>query len=214
MSVHEHEAAASTEFDDASSVLLLSTAMSTEGDRACADLLLPSEADDQNALWIAYTKSPDAQVRRYRSRTDARPRNIGIISVDNGARSAAAMVGGDESSGPAGPAGTGGPTETVTNPNDLTGLGIRITEYLSEWDDTDGRTVVCFDSLTALLQYVDLGTAYEFLHVLSGRFDALGAFAHFHMDPSAHDAQTVETITSLFDAVVEVDGDERTVRAR
>ena len=215
---HGHEADVSTALGEASSVLLLSSSMSTEGGRACADLLLPGEEGEQNALWIAYTKSPDKQIRRYRSRSDTRPRNIGIVSVDNGARSAAAMSGGDaDAAGPAGPSGPGGPgglAETVTNPNDLTGLGIRITEYLQEWADTGGRTVVCFDSLTALLQYVDLRTAYEFLHVLSGRLDAVGAFAHFHMDPSAHDARTVETITSLFDAVVEIDGDTRTVRTR
>lgn len=213
MHTHEHEADAGREFEDASSVLLLSSAMATEGDRACADLLLPDE-EEGNALWIAYTKSPDEQVRRYHARADGRPTNVGVISVDSGARATAAMGGSDANGGPSGPAGPGGPTATVTNPNDLTGLGIRVTEYLQEWADSDGRTVVCFDSLTALLQYVDLQTAYEFLHVLTGRFAAVDAFAHFHMDPSAHDDKTVETMTMLFDAAIELDGDERTVRTR
>lgn len=210
MTVHDH-ADPREECDDATSVLLLSSAMSTESDDVCADMLCPTDGGEQNALWVAYTKSPDAQVRRYRAHAGGKPANIGIVSVDNGARSAAAMGGGNADAGPAGP---GGPTETVTNPNDLTGLGIRITEYLQEWHNAGGRTVVCFDSLTALLQYVDLKTAYEFLHVLSGRLAAVDAFAHFHMDPSAHDDRAVEIVTSLFDAVIELDGERRVVRTR
>ncbi len=191
-------------------MLLLAPSFSEqEGDR-CVDLLDPERTADGNALWISYTKSPDKQVRRFRSRSESTPRNVGVISVDDAARSAAAASG----SGGSPDGGLETRADTITSPNDLTGLGIRITEYLRGWEDDDGDTVVCFDSLTALLQYVELETAYEFLHVLTGRFAAVGAFAHFHMDPTAHDDQTVETITSLFDAVVELDEDGHTVRMR
>ena len=206
MSQHDFERDVTGQLGDAATVLLLSPSFSDHEGETCADLLLPEEADGQNALWVSYTKSPDKQVRRFRSRSASAPRNVGIISVDDAARSAAAT------------AGTGGGPdavgETITSPNDLTGLGIRITEYLKRWQGNEARTVVCFDSLTALLQYVELETAYQFLHVLSGRFAAVGAFAHFHMDPTAHDDKTVETIVSLFDAVVELDGDDVTVRSR
>ena len=205
MSEHQHEPDVTGQLGDAATVLVLAPSFSEHEDDVCVDLLLPEEAHQQNALWVSYTKSPDAQVRRFRSRSTNPPRNVGVISVDDAARSAVAS------------AGTGGANsfaETVTSPNDLTGLGIRITEYLRRWGDSGARTVVCFDSLTALLQYVELETAYEFLHVLTGRFAAVDAFAHFHMDPTAHDEQTVQTVLSLFDAVVELDEDGTTVRTR
>ena len=135
-----------------------------------------------------------------------------MVSVEDSTRSVAADTGGDGGLSLPGP---DAPIETVSSPNDLTGLGIRITEFLSDWADNDNRTVVCFDSLTALLQYVELDTAYEFLHIITGRMASTDAFAHFHMDPDAHDEQTVEIVTGLMDAVVEVDEEGgRNIRSR
>ncbi len=160
-------------------------------------------------LWISYTKSPDAQLRRWRAHADGFPSNLGIVSVGESSRSSASMRGGSGSSV------AGGPIETVANPNDLTGLGIRVNEYLHQWSANGGDTAVCFDSLTAMLQYVQLNTAYEFLHIVTGRFYAVDAVAHFHMDPGAHDDRTIETIASLCDAVVELDDDgSASVRSR
>jgi archaellum biogenesis ATPase FlaH len=134
---------------------------------------------------------------------------MGMVSVEDSTRSvASASSGGSELMG------ANKPIETVSSPNDLTGLGIRITEFLADWEDNDNRTVVCFDSLTALLQYVELETAYEFLHILTGRMAALDAFAHFHMDPDAHDQQTIESISTLMDAVVRTEDGEQIVRTR
>ena len=98
----------------------------------------------------------------------------------------------------------------MTTPSDLTGLGVAISEVLSEWDDP---VLVCFDSLTSMLQYVDSDTAYEFLHAVTGQVHAARARAHFHVDPAAHDETTLAGITSLFDARVSVN-DRTTVRTR
>jgi hypothetical protein len=105
--------------------------------------------------------------------------------------------------------------ETVSNPGDLTGIGITVSEVLQQWSASDEPIVSCFRSLTSLLQYADLQTAYKFLHVLTGRFETAGVRSHFHLDPGAHDDQTVNTLTSLFDAVVRVGDDgEWSVRTR
>ncbi|QCJ48524.1 hypothetical protein FCF25_07900 [Haloprofundus sp. MHR1] len=195
-------------FDGASSVLLLSPSLDEGESDACIELLHPDDAD-KNALWVSYTKSPDAQLRRWRTHSEHPPANVGVVSVGDSTRSvgAPATAGADEKQLDTG-------VKTVANPNDLTGLGISITEQLSRWRDNGNRTVVCVDSLTAMLQYVELQTAYEFLHVLTGRLYAVDAVAHFHMDPGAHDEQTVETIASLCDAVVELRDDGRRVRCR
>lgn len=196
--------------DGVSNTLLLASSFAGDEEGACIDLLRPDADDKQNVLLVSYTKSPDAQLRRWRAHAEQRPANLGIVSVEDSTRSAAAASAGGDATGPEG---REGPIETVSNPNDLTGLGIRITEFLDRWDD-DQPMVVCFDSLTALLQYVDLETAYEFLHIITGRLAAIGARSHFHMDPGAHDDRTVESVVSLMDAVVEVDDDGRRIRTR
>lgn len=192
----------------ANNALLLAPSFVGDEEGTCAELLHPETADEQNMLLVSYTKSPDAQLRRWRNHTDSRPANLGVVTVEDSTRSVAAANGSD-AMGP----GQNRPVETVSSPNDLTGLGIRITEFLTQWED-DRQTVVCFDSLTALLQYVELETAYEFLHIITGRLAAVDAVAHFHMDPGAHDDQTVESIVSLMDAVVEIDDDGHHIRSR
>lgn len=193
----------------ANSTLLLSSSFAAETEEACTNLLRPGPTGESNVLWISYTKSPDEQLRRWQSHSSDRPAEMGMVSVEDSTRSVAGA-----SSGSSDLMGPNKPIETVSSPNDLTGLGIRITEFLTDWEDNDNRTVVCFDSLTALLQYVELETAYEFLHIITGRMAALDAFAHFHMDPDAHDEQTVESIATLMDAVVETDEDGQKVRTR
>jgi hypothetical protein len=97
---------------------------------------------------------------------------------------------------------------SVAEPNDLTGLGIAIAEQLR---DTDG-VYVCFDSITAMLQYVETPRAYTFLNSLLGHLWDADTHAHFHLNPDAHDEETVAAITSLFDA--RVDADDGTVVTR
>mgnify|MGYP000591950780 CR=1 FL=1 len=100
--------------------------------------------------------------------------------------------------------------KSVSTPDDLTGLGITLSQALSTHEDA----VVCFDSLTVLLQYVDTETAYEFLNALTGHLYAADARAHFHLDPAAHDTQTVDALASLFDAIVEAEGEAWSARRR
>ena len=192
--------------DGPGSALLLSPSLSGDADGACAELMCPADPSSQNVLWVAYAGSPDAQLDRFRETTTQQPTNVGIVSVEDSTRSVAASNG-DGGFG-------AGPVDTVSNPNDLTGVGISITEFLRRWMDNDARTVVCFDSLTAMLQYADVETAYEFLHVVVSRVYATDAVAHFHMDPGAHDRRTVAQVSSLMDAVIELDDDGASVRTR
>jgi hypothetical protein len=69
------------------------------------------------------------------------------------------------------------------------------------------QIAVCFNSVTSLLQYADLQRAFRFLHVVTGRVKTVGGVGHYHLDPDAHDSQTLATLKGLFDAVVEVEED-------
>ena len=205
---HDHDGPIQA-VDRGACVLLLAPSLHEATDEACLDLLTLDRPDEQNVLWVTYTRSPDACLESWMSGAGRRPGNARIVSVGDTTRSAAARAGTDDDS-----ALHGEFVEPLSNPGDLTGLGITLSEILKEWTDTDNPTAACFDSLTALLQYADLQTAYKFLHVLTGRFEAAEVTGHFHLDPDACDQQTISTLTSLFDTVVELDDGEWSVRSR
>lgn len=93
--------------------------------------------------------------------------------------------------------------EAIGNPADLTALGIRVSQYLEQWAETTTQIVVCIDSLTVLLHYVELERVYRFLHVLSGRLRSVEARAYL-LAPDAHDAQTVAVLQTLMDDTIDL----------
>jgi hypothetical protein len=174
---------------DVTSVLVLSD----RGTDVGRSLLTPDPIETENLLWVLYDDTPDRRLNEWKQHGGGSPANFGIVDVGDAARSAASSDGGT----------TQGPIRTLAHPEDLTGLGIRIDDFLQQWSDNDYRTVVCFDSLTTLLQYVEQETAFRFMNVLTSKLYAADAFAHFHMNPGAHDDQVVAQMTSVVDAVVE-----------
>jgi len=185
--------------DDASSILFLTPSLGDATTDTCIRLLDPSNPETTNVLFVTFTGTPQDRLEAWIDRAGGRPASAHVVAA------------GETPGG-----GNGGPApdsvERVGTPSDLTGISIRVSEVLSEWSDADATSVVCFDSVTALLQYVDVETAYEFLHVLTGRLYAFGAKGHFHLDPGAHPDMTVARIQTLFDAMVEADGGDLTVR--
>jgi archaellum biogenesis ATPase FlaH len=102
--------------------------------------------------------------------------------------------------------------ETVSDASDLTGIGINVTQLVKQAADSENPTVVCFDSLTPLLQYVDAERCYRFLDVTTSRLSKVCAVSHAHINPRAHDDQTVQQLTTVFDTIIEHDGDDWAVR--
>ncbi|MEF8851523.1 MAG: hypothetical protein V5A28_03750 [Haloarculaceae archaeon] len=186
-----------TELGDARNVLLSAPSMSGDERGVCTDLLLGADPAETSVLWVTFRRDPGGCIEQWTGATADVPLNGAVIAVGGAGAGDVDVEWAD--------------VESVSSASDLTGLGIAIGEFLSVWE---GDVVVCFDSLTAMLQYVELETAYEFLHAVTGQLYAADARAHFHMDPSAHDVQTVDSITSLFDAVVELGGGDLTVRKR
>lgn len=161
------------------------------GSREICTTLLVEGVSEPNVLFVSFTRSASDCVAQLDD-----VGNVGVITVGDASTAVERE---------------GVVTDNVSTPSDLTGLGISIGRILSEWREP---VLVCFDSLTSMLQYVDIKTAYEFLHAITGQIYAAGARAHFHIDPSAHDSQDVAAISSLFDARVQLDGDDREIRRR
>jgi hypothetical protein len=185
-----------TDGSDAENVLLLTAGEKDECDRACAQQLHVPGSEREAVIFVTLTETPDRRVqvlKRYAKRPPAR---LGVICTGESRRGGALRQ-------------QGIAIRTVENPDDLARLGVGISDALSSWSD-DHPTTVCFHSLTALLQFVDLSRVFRFIYTLSGRVAASGAHAHFHLDPTAHDDQTVATLKPLFDEVLRVEDDGTT----
>ncbi|WP_424017277.1 DUF7504 family protein [Halorientalis pallida] len=173
---------------DATTVMFGAPSMSSGADGTCVDLLTQDAPGDVSVLWVSFTKPAGACLDRWRSAHDTDPADFGVIVVGETVGGGGGNADIDSQA-----------VQTISNASDLTGIGIKVGEFISGRDE---QIAVCFDSLTALLQYVDLETAYEFLHALTGQLYSVGATSHFHIDPNAHDQQTIDTLLSLFDAEV------------
>jgi hypothetical protein len=184
-----------SELGDVSNVLLLAPSLGGQGNDVCLDLLTRSAPDRTNVLGITYTESPGEFVSRWSDGVGDPPARGGIVTVgeaDASVSSANWTVRG------------------VENPGDLTGIGIELSELLSSMATAAGddeAVAVCFNNLTSLLQYADLQRVFRFLHVVTGRVKTIHGVGHYHIDPDAHDKQTMATLKGLFDAVIEIGED-------
>ena len=176
-------------------VLVESPGLRTDTTAGATDAI--DRPDETNLLVVSYRDDPDAWLQQWRTRAGSLPAELGFVRVGETTRSAAA---------------TGGPTargtlpmvDGVSDPTDLTGLGICVSEYLEAWAGNGNRTVIWFDSLTTLLQFVDLDRAYRFLHVLSGRVKSVDGRGYYLIDPSAHDDRTIAIFQELADDAVDL----------
>lgn len=188
--------------EDASNVLLAGPAFSASETATCMELLGADAPDDLNVLTITYKQNPEEWLSEFRAQHDVAPQLLQVIAVNDMARSVAVTA--DSASLP-----DNRQVETIGTGQDLTALGIHINEFLQRveaaGDDGGDTTVVCFDSVTALLQFVDVRRAFRFLHVLTSQVDSIGARAHYHLNPDAIDDVALHTLQTLFDGRVTVD---------
>lgn len=184
-----------TGLSDVSNVLLLAPSLGRQGKGVCLDLLSQTPPSETNVLTITYTDTSNEFIEDWTDHVSVSPVRGGVVSIGQGETNV------DDPSWV---------TKVVENPGDLTGIGIELSELLSSMAtaaDEDEHIVVCFNSITSLLQYADLQRAFRFLHVVTGRVKTVGAVGHYHLDPEAHDRQTIATLKGLFDAVIEVEDD-------
>lgn len=190
---------------EGTNTLLLTSPPSDASRESCLGHLAATVHHPARALLITYPGRRTAQqwCRAWEQQDGEHPVNTRIVRVGDFTRSATPATADQGLSHPETP-----PIETVGDPANLTALGITINDLLADWtaDEQSLRTdgiVVCFDSVTALLDHVDLQAAFRFLHVLLSRFAATGATTHFHLDTVATDDETVRTFRQLFDATVD-----------
>ncbi|WP_276272877.1 DUF7504 family protein [Haloarcula litorea] len=179
-------------FQPGTNVLVTAPSLSSEKRTTCHDLLDAGPAGSLDVLRVTYSGRPAELVAEWRERHGSLPGRMGIVVVGD----QAGMASDGETDLPE------SVFVTTANPNDITGLGMRLNNYLSD-RESDRQLVACFDSLTELLQFADIQSAFKFLHMFAGQLREVDAVGHFHIDPAAHDRQTLSRLKPLFDDAVD-----------
>lgn len=86
----------------------------------------------------------------------------------------------------------------ISNPDDVQGIGIEITKFLTHTDDRTYPEIIFLDSISVMLQYVSLDTLVRFIQECLTTLDRCDAGGRFYFTPAAHDRETVNVIESLF----------------
>ena len=177
-------------------VLLRGPTLSDSADEAVYDALCGTDPAETDLLVVSYQRGPDAWLQEWARHVGERPGGFDYVHVGGATRSAAATASG----------GGGLPlaATAVRDLADLTELGIQISEILERRGRSDRRLVVYFETLTSLLEFVELERAYRFLHVLTGRTRSVGGTFYARLDDDAHDERTVATLQTLVDDSVEL----------
>jgi KaiC/GvpD/RAD55 family RecA-like ATPase len=96
----------------------------------------------------------------------------------------------------------------ASSPVDMTGIGIKFSEYVDRFSDDDpdgGGSRVLLDSLSTLLMYTSEETVFRFLHVFSSRIEDANGLGVYVIESTAHHETTMNTLRPLFDGVIQVD---------
>lgn len=175
------------------SVLLLAPTFGAAEPDFCSTLLKNGGNEDRAVLFVTLTDNPTERIDFWEEHVGELPTLTRFVHTGELHNSAEAA---DPDA-----------VRVVRNPSNLTQLGVEITEALGELKAVSDDIAICFRSLSALLQYASPNQAFQFMQVLTDHFKHAGAVGHVHMNPDAHDKQTVATFTQVFDVVVELEED-------
>lgn len=179
--------------DEAHNVLLLGTGDAIRTHGTCSSIAVDGAPDRTRVVAISYLRDAETYREQWRESVGTLPEHLAVIEAQDAPSSENKTSPYDD-------------TDVLTeSPDDLMWLGIHANEYLTRWHDVDDPVALCLDSLSVLLQYVSVERAYKFLHVLTGRIERAGAKAHYHMNPTLHDTQEINTVKQLCDSAVEYD---------
>lgn len=94
----------------------------------------------------------------------------------------------------------------ASSPVDLTGIGVKISQFLEEFmiKKHVQKTQLQINSLSTILMYSNIQTVFRFLHVFTGRIKAAGALGIYVIDVGMHDEQAIATLKQLCDGMIEI----------
>ncbi|MDS0279949.1 RAD55 family ATPase [Halomicroarcula sp. S1AR25-4] len=100
-------------------------------------------------------------------------------------------------------------TKYTSSPKDMSSIGIKFSEFVQSYYTEDGieRTRVLVDSLSPLLVYSNLQGVFRFIHMFTSRVDNAGAVGFYTVTSTAHDDETMNSLTQLVDGTIELTED-------
>lgn len=191
------------EVGERANIILLAPTFESGAERWCSTLLEPAIGHDGTILYVTDAKTPDSCIEDWREQYgNQNPGQVGFVTFNAMLRSNGGGAGVDVEL-----EGTDVRVRPVDSPGNLTKLGVELNSMLTEWSADAEEVVVCFHSLTSMIQYGDVEKVYRFLHVFANQVRSTGAHAHYHLDPTAHEETDVNLLKTICDAVVEPQGD-------
>ncbi|HKJ58175.1 MAG TPA: hypothetical protein VKA37_03025 [Halobacteriales archaeon] len=184
-------------------VLVVAPTGSEPAEAACVAASTVADPAEALVVGVAYGVSPEARIEAWRRTVGTTPKRGVCIAVGEHRRSAAAD--GVVPCSPDPGAGMGVVVDVVSDRTDVGALGERITRRLADWDYLEGQRILCFHSITAMLEAVDLQPTFQFLQLLTRQVDHVDGVAHYHLDPDVVGRKARATLRPLFDVVVTPD---------
>jgi hypothetical protein len=179
-------------FDAGTSLLV--TGASVQVEDRLFDVVSGDGDTGDTAVVISTNRGAGEVVRAFEDRGAFDPGRVGVIDC----------------TGQEGPEEIDGvPVRRLGSPGDLTGMSLEFAKLIDRFDDAGAgdRVRVGLASISTLLMYTDVRTAFRFLHVFTSRIRSGELFGVFAMDPGMHDQQTVNTVRAVFDCEARVDDD-------
>ncbi len=161
------------------------------------DILAAGVEDGESAIIVTTKDSATRILRDFEKRTPYEGRPVAVVDC------VTRQQGLDE-------ARADNRVKYASSPTDMTGIGINLSEFLQTFHRDQGieKNRIMVHSLSTLLMYADLQTVFRFLHVFTGRIQSVDGLGVFCIDSTSHDNQTMNTLTQLFDGVIELSEDE------
>jgi len=100
-------------------------------------------------------------------------------------------------------------TTYTSSPRDMSDIGVKFSEFIQTFYTAQQRehNRVLVDSLSTLLLYSNLQTVFRFLHVFTSRIENVDGLGLYTIESTAHDAESLNTLTQLFDGTIDVEAD-------
>ncbi len=94
----------------------------------------------------------------------------------------------------------------ASSPVDLTGIGVRISQFFDAFVMKKNilKVQLHINSLSTILMYSNIQTVFRFIHVFTGRVKAAGALGIYIIDSGMHDEQAVATLKQLCNGMIEI----------
>ncbi len=96
--------------------------------------------------------------------------------------------------------------KTANSPADLTGIGVRISQFFEEFFLKKNilQVQLHVDSLSTILMFSNIETIFKFLHVFTCRIKASGGLGICVIESGMHGEQTMVILKHLFDGIIEI----------